>query len=134
MAHITIDSNLTSTRIIRDRYIILGLPIETRLNKDGCYDRLIMIGIRRSSIVLPVVGIDTFGGFMFGEVEWTELGFIVKHVEIFIFCVVMDEIDQDLFLVMGIGAERTIGALFYGVRIVKTKIFLVFLFMIMFLN
>ena len=61
-----------------------------------------MIAIGSAAVVLPVMCIDAFGGFMFGEVEGTEFSFIVEHVEILVFGVVVDEVGQDLFLVMSV--------------------------------
>jgi hypothetical protein len=37
------------------------------------------------------MGVDALGGIVFGEVERTELSFVVEHVEIIIFRVVVNQ-------------------------------------------
>jgi len=94
------------------------------------YHWLVDADMRGPSVVLPVVGVYAFGGFVFGEVEGAELCFIVEHVEIFIFGVVVDQFGEDLFLVVGVGAEVAVGTLVDRVGVVEAEVFLVFLLVV----
>ena len=84
VAHIAIITDLTATGVIRYGDVVFGFPIEAGY-------RLIAAHMRGPSVILPVVGIDAFGRFMFGEIEGAELGFVVEHVEILILGVVVDQ-------------------------------------------
>ena len=48
--------------------------------------------------------------FVFGQVEDTELSFVVKHVKIFIFNVIMDQLCLNFLLTMSISAELPVWA------------------------
>jgi len=94
------------------------------LNKS--YNGLILIVVGSTPVILPVVSVDAFGRFMFGKVERTELGFVIKHVEIFIFSVIMNQVGKNFLLIMSEGAKISICTLFNRVRVVEAKIFFVF--------
>jgi hypothetical protein len=57
---------------------------------DGYYG-FVAVEVGLATVVLPVMGVDALGGIVFGEVERTELSFVVEHVEIIIFRVVVNQ-------------------------------------------
>lgn len=116
MAHITIDTILTTDIIVID--IFLKFPIEAG-------NRLIEIIGWISSVILKIVCIHTKGFIMFSEVEGTELCFIVEHVEIFIKDIVMDKLDSDLFFIMSKRAIISIFAFVNVIRVMRTEFFFI---------
>lgn len=56
------------------------------------------------------MSIHAFGLIVFGKVEGTPLCLIVEQVKIIVLDVVMDEGDQNFFLVVGVRAVISIGA------------------------
>ena len=98
------------------------------------YNRLVIEVICLSSVVLPVVGVYTLWRIVFSQVKRTELSFIVKHVKILVFSIIVDESWQNFFFGMCIGTKITIGAFVNGVWIVKAEIFFIFLIAIVFLD
>lgn len=81
MTHVTTGSTFTSTKVIV--YHFLGIPVNAR-------NWLIIIHWRVSSVVLPVMGINTLVLFVFSQVQDTKLCLVVKHVKILILDVVVD--------------------------------------------
>lgn len=75
--------------------------------------------------------INTFWFIMLREVKGAKLSLIEEHIEVVIFCIVMDKSSQNLLLVMGIWAKISIGAFLHTMREVWTKLFFVFLKAIM---
>ena len=71
---------------------------------------------------------------MLGEVKGAELCFVVKHVKIFIFSVVVDQISQYFFLIVSERTKISIGALLDSVGVVEAEILLVFHLMVMLLD
>lgn len=51
------------------------------------------------------MGINAQGFIVFGEIEGTELSFVVKHVEVLIKLIVMDELCAYFCLIVGKGAK-----------------------------
>ena len=98
------------------------------------YNCLVIEVIGLSSVVLPVMSIDTLWRVMFCEIERTEFSFIIKHVKILVFSIIMDEGGQNFLLGVCIGTKISIGTLIDRVGIVKTEIFFVFLIAIVFLD
>jgi len=76
-----------------------------------------VVQVRLPSVILPVVGVDAEGLVVLGEVERTPDCFEVEHVEILVVLVVMDQLDDDVVLAVGEGAERSVLALFEVVGI-----------------
>jgi hypothetical protein len=87
-----------------------------------------------SAVVLPVVSIYALGRLMLGEVEGAELCFVVKHVKIFIFGVVVDQISQYFFFIMSERTKISIGALLDGVGVMEAEILFVFHLMVVLLD
>lgn len=71
---------------------------------------------------------------MLGEVEWAKLSFIVKHIEILVELIIMNELDPDLAFTMGEGAEFAILAFLYIGGIVRAKFLFVCLILVKLLN
>eukprot|EP00178_Gracilaria_changii_P014269 TRINITY_DN40345_c0_g1_i1.p1 TRINITY_DN40345_c0_g1~~TRINITY_DN40345_c0_g1_i1.p1 ORF type:complete len:151 (+),score=3.28 TRINITY_DN40345_c0_g1_i1:69-455(+) len=127
MTHVTVEANFTTTAVVRYRDVVFGFPVEAG-------DGLVAIVIRLSSIVLPVVGVDALRRFVFSEVEGTELGFIVEHVEIFVFFVVVNQVGKNFLFIMGKRTKITIGALIDSVWVMEAKVFFVLVLMVMLLH
>lgn len=87
VTHVACCSHLTSRIIVV--YIAFSLPVEA-------WNWLVAIVIRIASIVLPIVGVHAFSLIVLSKVEGTPLCFVVEHVEIIIFCVVVDEIEKNV--------------------------------------
>lgn len=62
---------------------------------------------------------------MFGQVERTEFGFIVEHVEILVELIIMDEFGAYLILIMGKGAISPVLAFVDIIGIMGTKLLLI---------
>lgn len=50
------------------------------------------VGIRRSTVILPIMSVNALRFIMLSQIEWAELSFIVKHIEILIFLIIVDQI------------------------------------------
>ena len=68
-----------------------------------------------STVILPVVGVDTEGFVMFREVERAEFGLVVEHVEVGIIWVVVDKFNCDIFLRV---SKRAVISIFTPLQII----------------
>lgn len=96
MAHITGGTIFTAMEVVINH--LFGFPVYAR-------KRFITIHRWISAIVLPVMSINTLILFMFGEVQDTKLCFVVKHVEVFIFDIVVNQFRLDLFFTMSVSTK-----------------------------
>jgi hypothetical protein len=80
------------------------------------------------------VRVDALGFVVLCKVEGAKLSFVVEHVEVVIFEVVVDECGHDLLLVVRIRAEIGIGAIPGAMREVRAELFLVFLVVVVLLH
>ncbi len=74
--------------------VITWPPVQTS-------DRFIKVPIRLPSIVLPVMCINTQGFVMPRQVVGAPNGFIVKHVEVVVKWIIMDEFDLNIMFTVG---------------------------------
>ena len=125
MAHVTTSTWATSTKIVIDH--LFSLPVDTR-------NRLIIIDGWISSIVLPVMGVNTFILFVLGKIKNAELGLVVEHVKILILNIVMNEFGLNFLFAVSIGAKVLIRALIKAMRPMRAKAFPIRLNMILLFN
>lgn len=93
------------------------------------YNGLVVEGLRRPTIVLPIVSIDAPCLIVFSQVEWTEYRLVMEpsiidalHVEIVVVFVVMDESSVDFSLTVSKRTEISVFAQTDVVWIVGTKL------------
>lgn len=58
------------------------------------------IGIWRTTVVLPIMSVNTLGFIVLGEVKRAEHSFVVKHIKIFVLFEIVNQVGLNLFLRM----------------------------------
>lgn len=91
----------------------------------GTWFWFIVVLVRRSSEVLPVVGIDAEGFFMRSEVEGTPDGLVVEHEKVGIVDEVVNQLNLHFVFVVGEGAEVAVLALLGLVKVGGAELHLV---------
>jgi len=102
--------------------VFVGATILIVHNKVGGFPILargwvIVVMMRFSSVILPVVSINAKGFVVLSKVEGAPDSFIVEHIEIIIVVIIMNEINDNVDFRMSERAEWTIFALFEIVRV-----------------
>jgi len=98
---------------------VVRLPVSARAG-------FIVMLMRLSSVILPVVSVHTLTSVMVDKVKWTIYCFVVKNVEIIIVFKIMDQFDHYILFVVGEGTENSIFAVVAVIRIFGAKFLLIF--------
>ena len=99
--------------------VFLDFPFGTR-------DRVVIEYLWFPSEVLPIMSIYTKRFVMVGKVEWAPDSFVMKHVEIFIINIIVNQFHFYFFLGMSEAAELSIFTFFQLFRVESAEFRLVF--------